>query len=157
MELPTRVFGALCADDSSIDRIFRLDGASRYRRGRVVGSYFWPRGGVASRIQLDAGNAFGLLPAIDQQMLRESLGSGARLIDVLTWDEDIERLVHQALMDDGYVVLRFGTDGLARTVTLRLQLEPIDVGALLVYPRVVGAWRRDGDIHLATVLDETVA
>ena len=45
LELPTRVFGALCAGDSSVDRTFRLVGASRYRRSRAVGSYFWPRGG----------------------------------------------------------------------------------------------------------------
>ena len=50
-----------------------------------------------------------------------------------------------------------GADGLARAVTLRLQLEPVDVGALLAYPRVVGAWHGDGGVHVAIVLDEAVA
>ena len=139
-----------------MDAAFHLDGASRYRRSRIVGSYFWPRGGTASRIQLDAGNPFGLLPAVDQGMLRESLGEGARLIEVVGWDGDVERLIHRGLVADGYVVLRFLADSLARMVTLRLQLEPVDVGALLVYPRVVGAWRRDGNMHLGIVLDEAL-
>jgi hypothetical protein len=160
LEIPTRVFGALCADDESVDDVLRLgDAVSRNRRSRSVGNFFWPRGGAATRIQLDAGNAFGLLPTVDQEILRHSLGAGARLIDVVNWDEEVEQLTHQALIDEGYLVLRFaaGSGRLARAVNLRMQLEPVDVGALLVYPRVVGLWRRDGSVHLALVLDEAVA
>jgi hypothetical protein len=156
-ELPTRVFGAICANDTSVDVALRLEGSSRYRRSRAVGSFFWPRGGAASRIQLDAGNAFGLLPAVDQSMLRESLGTGPRLIEVDAWDRDTERVIHKGLVDDGYVILKVAAAEVARAVSLQLQLQPIDVGALLAYPRVVGAWHREGSVHLAVVLDEAVA
>jgi hypothetical protein len=160
LEVPTRVFGALCADDEALDPVFRLyDNPSRYRRSRAIGSFFWPRGGAATRIQLDAGNAFGLLPGVDQAMVRDVLGAGPRVIEIATWDEDVERLVHLGLIEDAYVIVRFPTGNarLARTVMLQLQLVPIDLGALLAYPRVVGVWRRNGAPHMAVLLDEAVA
>ena len=159
LEIPNRVFGALSADDDSLDKIFRLgDNVSRYRRSRVIGSYFWPRGNAAARIQLDGGNAFGLLPTIDQAMLRESLGAGAQVIDVIEWSHATERLIHRILIEDGYVILRFapGGRGLARIVALQMQLEPVDVGALFAYPRMIGVWHRDGHVNLELVLDEAL-
>jgi hypothetical protein len=159
LEIPSRVFGALAADEESVDQIFRLgEGVSRYRRSRVIGSYFWPRGGTAARIELDAGDAFGLLPDIDQCMLREALGPRTQVIEVTEWSKDVKLLTHQSLIDHGYTILRFTADaeGLARSVTLNLQLEPVDIGAMFAYPRTVGAWHQDGELMVELVLDEAL-
>jgi hypothetical protein len=159
LEIPSRVFGALAADEESVDQIFRLgEGVSRYRRSTVIGSYFWPRGGIAARIELDAGDAFGLLPDIDQRMLREALGPRSQVIDVTEWNKDVELLAHQTLIDHGYTILRFTADAeeLARSVTLNLQIEPVDIGAMFAYPRTVGAWHQDGKLMVELVLDEAL-
>jgi hypothetical protein len=159
LEIPNRVFGALCADDESVDTVFHLgSNVTRYRRSRAIGSYFWPRGSAAARLQFDAGNAFGLLPAIDQTMLREPLGVGEHVIDVTEWNDVTEQLTHRALIKDGHVILRFARSGshLARTVALEMQLEPVDAGALFAYPRIIGAWHHNGHLNLELVLDEAL-
>jgi hypothetical protein len=159
IEVPVRVFGAVCADETALDEVFRLDpAATRYRRSRAVSGYFWPRGGVAARIQLDGGDAFRLLPTPDQALLREALGPEARVIEVDAWNDGIWQRTHQALLDDGYVVLEFASspDSLVRRMALGSQLEPIDAGAILAHPRVVGVWRRNGRVRLGLVLDEAV-
>jgi hypothetical protein len=157
LEVPAAVIGALTADDDSFDNAFRMgDDPSRLRRSRTIGGYFWPRGGSAQRIRLDAGNVFGLLPDVDQSIVRDALDAPAAVIEIEEWTETTEALTHRALVDHGYVILRFGPGSRrsARDALLRLQFEPTDIGSLLVYPRVVGSAHRDGHLDVEVVLDE---
>jgi len=137
--LDAREFGALCADDTDVDPAFHLAGPTATERSRAVGSYFWPRG---SSVDQPGGevDAFGLLPGTDRPALRQSLGPAADVIVINDWDDEVRAEVHRALVDGDVVELAFapGAERLARQVVLDLQEFPVEMGALLVHPAIVG-------------------
>jgi len=65
---------------------------------------------------------------------------GPVLLDVIPWSDDRREAVHAALIEHGEVILcAMHADRAAlRTVALDLQTRPVEVGALLCHPVVVG-------------------
>jgi hypothetical protein len=137
--LDAREFGACCAGDTGVDTAFHLVAPTDAERSRAVGSYFWPRGASVDQPGGEV-DAFGLLPGTDRPTLREALGPNADVIVISDWDDEVRAEVHRALVDGDVVELAFspGAERLARRVVLDLQEIPVETGALLVHPAVVG-------------------
>jgi hypothetical protein len=155
VELDARTFGALCHAEAWVDTAFRLGTDTEpSKRSRVISNLFWPRGSAASRLDADVANPFGLMPSVDRAMVRESLDPGPEPIEVEHWDDSARKRVAQCLIDEGSAVLQFkGVPGrLAREVALSLQQEPIDVGAILVYPDIVGVTQSNAATLVTIVL-----
>jgi hypothetical protein len=95
-----------------------------------------------------------LLPRLDPAALRSLLGPDLKVLAIDNWELSTQRLVADALLLDGRIILEFdgAARSLARRATLALQEDPIDVGALLLHPRVVAVTARDR-IRLEVVLE----
>lgn len=145
-EISARVLGALAAAPSvaiELEDAFRLPASpSPERRARAVSSFFWPRGGSATRAQFDSGNPFGLLPAVDPSTVLLALGPSITKIELGSWSDADSARVADVLSSEGRAVLVFDSAArdLARSVLLALQETPIDAGALLLCPRVVAVY-----------------
>ena len=144
LEIDVRAFGALCAEDDSLDLAFYLPpGADGILRSRTISNFFWPRSGRATSLGSDISDPFGVLPEMDRSGLRELLGDEPETIFLEAWNDNERHRVHDTLRESGEARLRFlpKDDRLARDVVLELQDVPIDVGVLLSYPSIVGIER----------------
>jgi hypothetical protein len=139
LEVDARTLGALLAGDEGLDELLHLgDTVSRQRRARAVSNVLWPWGQAAQATA--SYNPYA--PALQASLptVRAHVQMGPVFLDVIPWSDDRREVVHAALIEHGEVVLcAMHADGAAlRAVVLDLQACPVEVGALLCHPVVVG-------------------
>jgi hypothetical protein len=124
-------------------------------RSRAVSNFFWPRSTTA-RLGSDAPDPFGLLPLVDRSLLRLHLPPRLPPVQVSNWDGEVRKAIYGRLREIGSVDLAFepGAEQLAREIVLSLQDDPLEVGALLLHPNVVGVRQRNGHLIVALALPE---
>ncbi|MCQ3813596.1 MAG: DEAD/DEAH box helicase [Acidimicrobiia bacterium] len=154
LEIDVRAFGALCADEDTLDLAFHLPpGADGILRSRTVSNFFWPRSGSATSLGSDKSDPFGVLPELDRSGLRELLGNDPKTLFLDTWNDTERHRVHDSLRESGDVRLSFlpKDNRLARDVILDLQDVPTDIGVLFSYPSIVGIERTHNMSTVVTI------
>lgn len=157
IQLDAREFAALVSHDPHPDAALRLGtSVAPPRRARAVSNLLWPRADSAG--SADGLNQFGLLPPLDMPELRSALTPDTETVEIRAPDSPAVGEARQRLADRGEVVLAFPQDStaLARSVILGFQQQPIDAGALLVYPAVVGVELGTGGLIRVTLATSEV-
>jgi hypothetical protein len=85
--------------------------------------------------------------------VRDHVDLGPVVIDVSPWDDKRRKELHELLIEQREVALRVGRADrtVLRSILLDLQTQPIEVGALLCHPVVLGV-RKTGLFLEARVL-----
>ncbi|EWC64099.1 Lhr-like helicase [Actinokineospora spheciospongiae] len=151
LQVDPRTLGGLLAGCGELDAILHLgDAGTPEKRARAVANVLWPWG--HARSSSSAGDGLQVfMPAI-----RAHIHLGPKTVDVDSWDDACRIRVHEALVEHGEVVLRTPLQHTAnlRTVLLDLQTQPVEVGALLCHPIVVGVRRATGMAEARLLLRE---
>jgi DEAD/DEAH box helicase/Helicase conserved C-terminal domain len=134
--IDARTFGAICDQDDSLDgRLGRTLDDPR-RRARMIAGLFWPRSlDVSGAVQLP-GAVFGQLPVPASDLLRAWVPAPWPVVDCDT-AEAVPTVLATGLASHGALALRFPDAAMARAATRTALEEPIEVGSLFVYPRVL--------------------
>lgn len=122
----------------------------------VLLGLLWLRGGRARSISLEAPNRFATAPPTDRLLVTAALES--RQVVVRVGDEDWMDSVAEALTVDGSVQLAASVrapDELVAAV-LSIQERGIDVGFLLLYPRLARMDRNSDDLMATLELRESL-
>lgn len=148
--IDARTFGAICDKDESLDaRLGRmLDDPQR--RARMIAGLFWPRSlDVSGAVQLP-GAVFGQLPVPARDLLRAWVPAPWPVVKCET-TEVVRTILATDLAAHGALALRFPDAALARSATRAALEQPIEVGSLFVYPRVLSvANTSDGVVVVVT-------
>lgn len=131
-----RTLGALLAQEEHVDEVLHLDAAATTtRRARAVANVLWPWAESAF-----PANLFGPHLELSFAAIRAHVELGPLAFDVVPWSDERRDELHNVLREHGEVVLRAGHSDRAvlRTAVVDLQVRPIEVGALLCHPVVVG-------------------
>jgi hypothetical protein len=142
IEVGARTLGALLADDDRLDKMLHLgDGVTPQRRARAVSNVLWPWGQSAQATL--SYNPYGRQLQASIPTVREHVDLRPTAVDVVPWDDDRRSALHEVLLEQREVILRARhADRLVlRMVILDLQTRPVEVGALLCHPVVVGIRR----------------
>jgi hypothetical protein len=158
--LDAQVVGVLVAEGEDVSAVLNLPAdASDRRRSRAVANLLWPRGSAGWQDGAEAATTFGQFPDLDIALVRAILGPASPPLTVTDWNDDVRGLVHQALLREAHIVLRFPASHArdARRAVLSSQTDPIDVGSMLGYPSVVSLHQSAGHVDVAFVLSEVEA
>nr|WP_277349700.1 protein DpdJ [Planosporangium thailandense] len=139
VEVSARTLGALLAEDKRVDEVLHLEeDTTPQRRARAVANVLWPWGQAAQATLSYNPYAPHLQASIPT--VREHVDLRPTALDVVPWDDDRRATVHETLIEQREVILRARhTDrAMLRTAILDLQTRPVEVGALLCHPVVVG-------------------
>jgi hypothetical protein len=160
LALDPQVISALIADRDDVAPALNLrQDASVQRRSLAVANMFWPRGSAAWLDGADPAATFGSHPDPDIALVREVLGPPGAVVAVTGWDDMTRRHLHDLLLRDARVVLRFPASlaADARQAVVTSQADPIDLGGILSYPDVVAVSQSVGHIDVTFALSEVEA
>lgn len=158
--LDPQVAGVLVAESEDVSTVLNLPAdAPGHRRSRAVANVLWPRGSAAWQDGAEAATTFGLFPDPDIALVRAVLGPVSLPLTVTDWNNEVQGLVHQVLLQESRAVLRFPVAHVrdARRAILSSQTDPIDVGSMLGYPNVVSVRRNADHVDVTFVLSEVEA
>lgn len=127
----------------------------QWRFGALT-SMLWPRGNSIRGRKLDTYNPFVKLPDADCELVRDCLGGGPFIVSLA--DADWREQVVRRLVCDNAVTLLGNAESLSnlRLAILDLMAQPVDVGLLLLHPRVRSVQRHSGNIEVTFELAEGV-
>jgi hypothetical protein len=157
LEVDPATFVATIPEDDPVKAVFRIpEEAELAHRNRKIGNFFWLRERRASQVYRSAPNLFGLLPSIDVASLRSLVVSETNKLyaDELGFEqfrEIQEELAKHGVVD---VVVPATNADRVKKFLVQSQAEPVEFGALHLYPRVMKLSRTDGRITLRIALDE---
>ncbi|WP_026425210.1 protein DpdJ [Actinokineospora inagensis] len=155
LAIDPRTLGVLVATDKSADDLLHLGADTEEpRRARAVSNVLWPWGAASG----SPSSLYGTVPEIAPSLVRSHVRLSPSTIQVSTWDEKIRAAVHAALIDAGEIVVavRQSARDLLRTVLLDLQVQPIEVGALLAHPVTVGLRESTNIVEVRVLLREAL-
>lgn len=139
IEVSARTLGALLADHVDLDEVLHLGtGVTAQRRARAVSNVLWPWGQTAQPTV--SSNPYAPRLAASFPLVRDHVDLGPAVFDVARWDDKRRKELHELLIEQREVALRVGHADRAvlRSVLLDLQTQPVEVGALLCHPVVLG-------------------
>ncbi|MFI7073406.1 protein DpdJ [Micromonospora sediminicola] len=152
IEVSARTLGALLADHVYLDEVLHLGaGVTAQRRARAVSNVLWPWGQTAQPTV--SSNPYAPRLAASFPLVRDHVDLGPVVFDVAPWDDKRRKELHELLIEQREVTLRVGHADrtVLRSILLDLQTQPIEVGALLCHPVVLGV-RKTGLFLEARVL-----
>jgi len=139
LEIDARTLGALLAGDEDLDEVLHLgEAASRQQRARAVSNVLWPWAQSAQATL--SYNPYTLALQASIATVRAHVNLGPAVLDVVPWSDECREMVHATLVEQREVLLRarHADRATLRAVILDLQTRPVEVGALLCHPVVVG-------------------
>lgn len=131
-----RTLGGLLAQEDRVDNILHLGSdPTESRRARAIENVLWPRGDATAPV-----NLYGPYLEPSFAAIRTHVDLTPSTFYVAEWNSQCRSDLHNALREYGEVVLSAKHDDQAalRTAVVDLQVQPVEVGALLCHPVVVG-------------------
>lgn len=157
LEIDPATFIATIPENDPVNAVFRLpEDAGLARRNRAISNFFWLREGRASQVYRTTANLFGLLPSTDVASLRSIVVQETKKLNVDELGFPKFREIQGALTEFGSVdvVVPVENADQVKRFLVQSQVEPVEFGALHLYPRVIGLARTDNRIILRTALEE---
>jgi hypothetical protein len=155
VEVDSRVFAYVMSESDQIEKALGSAGSGpsdhrRRWRFSALHGLLWPRGYQISTSSLRSYNPYAPAELPDRHVIMNAVGSDVPRIDLA--DETWLKSVLSALSSGGAVEIMVGSDNLhqLRTVLMTLTASPVDVGYLLLYPRVDGL-SIDGETSIASL------
>tara|TARA_B100001964_G_C13891097_1_gene447241 strand:- start:19 stop:624 length:606 start_codon:yes stop_codon:yes gene_type:complete len=157
LEVDPVTFIATIPEDDPVRAVFRIpDDAELAHRNRTIGNFFWLRERRASQAYRSVPNLFGLPLSTDVASLRSLVIQETNSFSADDLGPDQFREIQQELAEHGVVdvvVPATNADSVKRFL-IQSQVDPVEFGALHLYPRVVGLTRTDGRITVTIALEE---
>lgn len=161
VELDARVYAFVQSASTELDHALGevatyVAGDRRQWRIDAIYSVLWPRGYQVRARTLGTYNPYAAMPPSDASLVLTQLGGQGMPVDIEAVDWFAK--AHEALRRDGQVTL---VATVARTRRLaeairRLAAEPVDLGYLHLYPRVVDLHRTSGQILAVLELKDAI-
>ena len=150
-----RTLAGLLADRTVADPFLHLANPSSPARARAISNVLWPWGGSARGARSFNPYAGPLKGAVD--LLRQHWRSPVEVIEFDQWTAEVRSDMHQQLRGTAEVVLCTPTASrsVLRKALLDLQTNPIEVGPLWCYPKVLGVQDRGTSVEARVRLQET--
>jgi hypothetical protein len=143
--------------DSTLTRASEVPAGDRrgWRYSTLLG-LLWPRGSGVRAESLKSSNPYTSLPASDRLLLEALLPK--QDIEVRMEEPDWLAVLTDRLITHGHARLSApeSEPGKLREAMLAMLIEPLDIGALLIHPRVRGTRRQKGRIAVTFDLLEAV-
>jgi len=158
IEIDARVFAFGASASDEVDHLLAavpsaIDGRRQWRFATIYG-LLWPRGAAVRASALRAYNPYHPQPPTDRALVLSALPNETAEVRLggPGWKEQLAA----ALIDGGGCLLRADADQSRdlRQAIIELQAIPIDVGYLMLHPRVIGFARQDGDLFIHLELRE---
>jgi hypothetical protein len=161
VEVDARVFAYACADDDSLDLALeevaaRAPGDLRQWRFGTVFSLLWPRGTAVRSQGLSFRSPYADSPLPDPDLVADQLRAQVPRVSLGSQTRADEISEHLRL--SGHVELVGSTSERVqlRREAVTLVATPVDVGGLLLYPRVVGLKTRPTETAVVLELREVL-
>lgn len=158
IEIDARVFAYFASSSSDIDRVVPTGPGStvdaRQRRFSTIYGLLWPRGSVVRANALQTYNPYHPHPPTDRALVLGTLDFTTPVIS-LTAPDWRDQLAH-ALLDAGTALLAAHPNATRelRAAAMELQGLPVDAGFLMLFPRVSGFDRSEGEVRIRFELRE---
>ncbi len=155
IEVSARTLGALMAYHVDLDEVLHLGaGVTVQRRARAVSNVLWPWGQAAQPTV--SSNPYAPRLAASFPLVRDHVDLGPVVFDVAPWDDKRRKELQELLIEQGEVALRAGHADreVLRSAVLDLQTQPVEVGALLCHPVVLGVRRTVRFVEARVLLRE---
>ncbi|HUP86880.1 MAG TPA: protein DpdJ [Acidimicrobiales bacterium] len=158
VEIDARVFAYAASASSDIDRVIPMGGGSaadkRRRRFSTIYGLLWPRGSAVRANALQTYNPYHPHPPTDRALVLNALDFTTPVISLSTpdWRDELA----QALLEAGTALLAAHPDATRelRAAAMELQGLPVDAGYLMLFPRVTGFDRSQGEVRMRFELRE---
>ncbi len=157
LEVDPVTFIATIPEDDPVRAVFRIpDDAELAHRNRTIGNFFWLRERRASQAYRSVPNLFGLPLSTDVASLRSLVIQETNSFSADDLGPDQFREIQQELAEHGVVdvVVPATNADSVKGFLIQSQVDPVEFGALHLYPRVVGLTRTDGRITVTIALEE---
>jgi hypothetical protein len=162
IEIESRVFASQHARNSSLDTSLGdvdgdpIEADRRQWRFSALMSVLWPRGSAIRSRRLSVYNPFAQLPSTEPMLVRNGLPCDVGVVDVaaMGWRKSADEL----LIRDGTVTLRApaAESRSIRSAILSMIVDPVDLGFMLLHPRVRATERETGFVSVTLELSEAV-
>lgn len=158
VEIDARVFAYAASASSDIDRVMPMGGGSladtRRRRFSTIYGLLWPRGSAVRANALQTYNPYHPHPPTDRALVLNALDFTTPVISLAkpNWRDELA----QALIEAGTALLAAHPDATRelRAAAMELQGLPVDAGFLMLFPRVTGFDRSQGEVRIRFELRE---
>lgn len=162
IEIDARIFAYLCCKDDALDTalgqsagLITSKNKKQWRFGAIY-SLLWPRGGIAWSRHLALYNPFTESPDPDRRIVLDSLGHAPRAVALRGegWKSSLDEALRQA----GEAILKAepGKRLEAKMELLRLMVEPVDLGYIFLYPRIIGVGRQPDSVDVRLELGTSI-
>lgn len=160
LSIDSRIASAMAARELNLDpAVLHLapDAAER-RLALAVASLMWPRGRSAARLGLPASGRFGQESRADREALSQLVRDSTPILRVTQVDDETLSRVKEGLLH-GRVAIAAQVDdaSIIHELNLHLQSDPVEVGPLFAYPRLVGLSISHDEVIAHLVLPEALA
>lgn len=140
-EVDSRLLGAIVGRDPAPDAALQLPAdVTSARRARAVANVLWPWGYAADPD--GGGNLYSDRVGMQLPELRRAANLDPARVVLQSWSGQEREQVHRILVEDGEATLAaaHADRAVLREAMLDLQIEPVEVGAILAHPVTVGVW-----------------
>ncbi|HVA84705.1 MAG TPA: hypothetical protein VNF73_00155, partial [Candidatus Saccharimonadales bacterium] len=147
VEVDARVFAFVASASDDVDRAVPppggVTGDQRQRRFGTLYGLLWPRGSAVRSSSLRTYNPYHPHPPTDRALVLTAFRSTTPLVPLS--DPDWRELLAAALVEGGAAILAAPAADARRlrSAIIEIQGIPVDVGFLMLHPRVIG-FARDG-------------
>jgi len=158
IEIDARVYAFVASASADLDRVFptgaRTPADARRLRFATVYGLLWPRGSLVRANALQSYNPYQPHPATDRALVLTSLDTTTPVVRLA--DPDWRGSLAEALLTTGAALLAAEPDRMRelRNAATELQGLPVDAGYLMLFPRVTGFEREDGEARVRFELRE---
>ena len=160
IEIDARVFSYVASESDDIEgalaHIEEGNQSSRQWRFNTLYSLLWPRGGDVRARSLGSYNPYASLPDTERLLLADSVDGGPAIVELE--DDDWHAALVQELRENGRAALRSRRADLQemKTAISTVVARAIDVGFMLIYPRIRGVEKRRRHVEVIFELTEIV-
>ncbi|MBL93446.1 MAG: hypothetical protein CMH56_16720 [Myxococcales bacterium] len=148
-----------CLDAPNLNDILQIDPAtSDSRKANILTGILWPRSDVAGQIDHEIENSFGLLPKTDPKMFRAFFPERRKPETIKLEDISESAGLKNAFHESSKLCVKGQPQEISqmRNQILRSQLEAVDAGLVMAFPRLTAIKMNSDYISVDYTLEEKV-
>ena len=153
------IVSSQCLEEPQLDEVLHLrPGTDNARKASILAGIFWPRSDVAGQIDHEVPNIFGLLPKTDPELFRTYFPPRRTPASVAIQTLDDETGLLSEFEEQRNVRLQGNAKEASafRKWILRSQLNAVDAGLIMAFPRLTSLEEQDHGVSIDLVLEERV-
>jgi len=153
------IISTQCLNEPNLDEVLRIQSATNdARRASILSGVLWPRYNVAGQIDHEIPNLFGLLPKTDPELFRTYFPPRKAPVSVAIQTLDEVTGLQSEFEEQRNVRLQATDEETSafRKLILRSQLDAVDAGLIMAFPRLTSLQEGEHGVSVDLVLEERV-